>query len=509
MPGSGTTRIATLVMGLSVSAGVWLLLRAGGSMRATAVSALAGGALGIAVLLSAGETPLRRAGSTLLVPVTAVLLVGGFGLAVLDGVLGSLGNGIRVPVVVRALLAHVGVAVAASAGTFGVLGTITDGIGDGAVARFWKTAITTEIVLVAALGLLVAVRFDALTALDLPTGDLSAAADPFLRPADPRVALVTFWLIVAGVLVMGRRTLSALPLVELAGRSSRPQLETGLDRADSVLRSATVAVVAVTFLSALGFATDPDAGVFAMESIQPVLSVLENQPLRRALVAVTLALGAIVLVVGGLQRVTGSVTGLLRRLIPSILGGVVVIVAAWLASPFVAGLLPDVPATYRPSVAALLDALTPAGALLAAIAVAVFLLTVLLATLVGAGGVSYVPARNAGGAIAGAGLAVGSILIGVSGGEPAVIFAVVALSILAWNASERGVTTRAELGTRAGLNLDVVHTVAALSVALPGMAVAWLLYSNALSDIAVPGGTLVGVLVTLAASLVLLAALRG
>ncbi|WEL22739.1 hypothetical protein [Halorhabdus sp. BNX81] len=506
MAGSGTTRIATLVMGLSVSAGVWLLVGAGGSMRATAVSALAGGTLGIAVLLSAGETPLRRAVSTLFVPVTAVLLVGGFGLAIFDGVLGTLGDGFRVPVVGRALLAHVGVAVAASAGTFGVLGTITDGIGDGAVARFWKTAITTEIVLVAALGLLVALRFDA---LDLPTGDLSAAADPFLRPADPRVALVTFWLIVAGGLVMGRRTLSALPLVELAGRSSRPQLETGLDRADSVLRSATVAVVAVTFLSALGFATDPDAGVFAMESIQPVLSVLENQPLRRALVAVTLALGAIVLVVGGLQRVTGSVTGLLRRLIPSILGGVVVIVAAWFASPFVAGLLADVPATYRPSAASLLDALTPAGALLAAVAVAVFLLAVLLAMLVGAGGVSYVPARNGGGAIASAGLAVGTILVGVAGGGPVVVFAGVALSIVAWNASERGVTTRAELGARGALHLDVVHTVAALSVALPGMAVAWLLYSNTLSDLAVPGGTLVGVLATLAASLVLLVALRG
>lgn len=509
MAGSGTTRIATLVMGLSVSAGVWLLLRAGGSMRATGVSALAGGALGIAVLLSAGETPLRRAGSTLLVPVTAVLLVGGFGLAILDGVLGSLGDGFRLPVIGRALLAHVGLSVAGCAGAFGVVGTITDGIGDGAVARFWTTAIATEIVLAGALGLLVALRFDALAALDLPTGDLSAAVDPFLRPVDPRVALVTFWLIVAGVLVMVRRTLSALPLVELAGRSRRAQLETGLDRADSVLRSATVAVVAVTFLSALGFASEPDAGVFAMESIQPVLSVLENQPLRRALVAVTLALGAVVLVVGGLQRVTGSVTGLLRRLIPSIFGGVVVIVAAWFASPVVPGLLADVPATYRPSAAALLDALTPAGALLAAVAVAVFLLAVLLAMLVGAGGVSYVPARNGGGAIASAGLAVGTILVGVAGGGPVVVFAAVALSILAWNASERGVTTRAELGARGALHLDVVHTVAALSVALPGMAVAWLLYSNTLSDIAVPGGTLVGVLVTLAASLVFLVALRG
>jgi hypothetical protein len=402
------------------------------------------------------------------------------------------------------------VIVAVGMAAFGVVATLDMGVGKGAVTELWGTAMRALFGIGVALAGLLVLQLDALAAvpISIPGVDGSIFTAFVYRPSEPLVVLVTFWLLMTLQVGTLKLLVAVAPIGELTPQTKQAAVRRGLSRTHSVLNAA--------FAMALGLTTVSILLTFGGVDLRPLLAffpaafeLFAAPGLRRGLVSGIglVTLGTVLL--GGLQFVTGRVTDTVGSLIPSLLAGGSAVAVAVVGSPLVPRVVDRIPETPVVPVDQVVDALTPTGVVLAALTVAVALLTGVLAVIVTAGGLRYVPRRTAGSAIASAGLGLGAIAVGIAGAGVLVVFATVAVSILVWNIGERSVTTRAELGSLPSVQLEAVHTFSALGLAVVGVGLAWGLYTNALGRLAVSGGTLVGVLASAVGVLLLVVALRG
>lgn len=506
MVGAGTTRAGTALTATAVAGGLTLLASANGSTRATIISAIAGALLGGLVLVRVRDTPLGTTAASLFVPVVALLAVAGLGLSILDAATPTALE--NTTLLVERLLGHVGVSFAAGVATAGTVGTLADGIGDGGVTGLWKTTVATAI----PVGIWLAASFVFQEGATIAVGgvDTGAITRPIFRPDDVMIGLVTLSMLAIAFLVTIRWALNAAPILELAPRSRRSSLEDTLERVDATLRIArtwaiVVAVVATTLVAA-GRHTE----LFSIPpSARPLLAATTNGGIRTTLGLGIVAAVSITSAVWLLGRLTGNAAAFLRRVGPSVLGGVVTVVVVTLASPLIRALVSVVPAEQRPLVENVVARHTPTVVALSVVAIALAALGTLLATVAFSGGIGLLPSRASAGVLASGGLALGAVVVGVTNGRPPVVFGVVALSILAWDVSERGVVTRAELDAVPAPRTEVVQALGTTVVVGGAAVLAWAIYTRALPRITAPNATAVGVLSAVLATLLLVFALRG
>ena len=503
LPEADTTRLTSLLIAATVAAGGWLLTTATGTTRPALAAGLAGGLLGLTVLIRDTETPIGTAIVTLLLPVPSLVGLVALGLPVRELV----GLAIGGEPFVRPLIGQLGVTIAVGVAAFGVVATLDTGVGKGAVAELWGTAVRALFGIGVTLAGLLVLQFDAVTAVPIPGIDGSVFTAFVFQPSEPPVVVVTFWLLWCLLVGSLKLLLAVAPILELTPQTKQATVERGLSRTHSALNLTFGLLLALTtgaMLLALGV-----ADLRALLARFPAAFELFATPgLRRGLVAGIGLVGVGTVLLGGLQFVTGRVTDTVGSLVPSLLAGGSAVAVAVVGSPLVPRAVDRVPETPLP-VEQVTTALTPPGVVLAVLAVAVALLTLVLALIVAAGGLKYIPRRTAGSAIAAAGLGAGAIAVGIYGVDTLVIFVAVATSILVWHMGERSVTTRAELGPLPSVQLEAVHTFSALGLAVVGVGLAWGLYTNVLGRLAVSGGTLVGVLASTVGVLILVSTLRG
>lgn len=507
MPGSGTTRTGTALTGLAVAMGIVLLAVGEGSSRATALAALAGFLLGALVIVRARGTALGTATASLLLPVAAVLALGALALSIADATLVVPAS--TPAVSIGRLVGHVGVSLAVGAATAGAIGTLEDGVGDGAVTHFWGTTVGTLVPI--SLWLVIVLGVGEISTISALIGvDVEAFLRLIVAPADPLVGAVTLWLGILALLETFRRALRAAPVVELTPRSTRESAVERVERIDSVVRTGRTVAIVLPIAVGGGVTAGLFADVFSLPpAVLALVDVTTRPGLRRATGIAVVCFGAFTLSVWTLRRLTGTVAGIVGRVGPSVLGGFVTIVVVTLGSPLVWTVIDVVPPAQRPLVRELLARHSPAVVVLAVAALSLFALGTLLATVALAGAIKVIPARASAGAIAAGGLALGALAVGFTRGRPLVVFGVVALSIVAWDASERGVVTRVELGTRPPSRLEVLQTIGTAAVTGVGLTLAWVLYSIVLPEVRASQGTLVGVLTAILAALALVFVLRG
>jgi len=500
--GAGASRPASLAVAVAVGTGLLVVGAMGRAVGGVALTTVAGIVLGVATLCRAREGPAWTATGAALTPLVA--LGGAVGVAlVVDGrgVLGAAAGGD-----VSAALPAVALAVGAGVAAFGATGTLGDGIGDGAVRRVHRSALTTSTVVGAAFGAVLVARFEALDALPTPTVDLGVLLDPVLSPGGPTMALVSFFLLLVAAALSCRAALSTLPITELASRERREAVERAAERLDTDLR-ATVKYGVV-------------AASVSLPTVLPV--VREALPVARvgALVAPTgprvlllgLALVAAGLALAGrlLQAATGSTASVLGRLLPATTGGVWVLLVAFGATGAIREAAGSLPSAARPVATELLTTLSPAGAALGATTVALAGMTAALTALIVLAGIGLIPTRGSGGALAGAGLTLCAVVLGV-GSAPApalATFALVGLGIVAWDASEQGVAARADLGPWSAGRIEAVHAVGSVAVATVGVGVAWVAL-GLVDTVAIADGALLGAVAAVAGAVLLLGVLRG
>jgi len=503
LPEADTTRLTSLLIAATVAAGGWLLTTATGTTRPALAAGLAGGLLGLIVLIRDTGTPVGTAVATLLLPIPSLVGLVALGLPVRELV----GLAIGGEPFVRPLIGELGVTIAVGVAAFGVVATLDTGVGKGAVAELWGTAVRALFGIGVTLAGLLVLQFDAVTAVPIPGIDGSVLTAFVFQPSEPPVVVVTFWLLWCLLVGSLKLLLAVAPILELTPQTKQATVERGLSRTHSALNLTFGLLLALTtgaMLLALGV-----ADLRALLARFPAAFELFATPgLRRGLVAGIGLVGVGTVLFGGLQFVTGRVTDTVGSLVPSLLAGGSVVAVAVVGSPLVPRAVDRVPETPLP-VEQVTTALTPPGVVLAVLAVAVALLTLVLALIVAAGGLKYIPRRTAGSAIAAAGLGAGAIAVGIYGVDTLVIFVAVATSILVWHMGERSVTTRAELGPLPSVQLEAVHTFSALGLAVVGVGLAWGLYTNVLGRLAVSGGTLVGVLASTVGVLILVSTLRG
>jgi hypothetical protein len=312
--------------------------------------------------------------------------------------------------------------------------------------------------------------------------------------------LVTFWALVLALVESTRITLANLPLAELASRSQRERILKLMLRADKSLKT-------VTYLSlVLGLSSLALPAV--RTALFEIVTVLATPALRSLLLALAVGLFVISFAIYSLQRLAGQVAGALGTYLPAVAGGILAIGVAAVATPLAGRTRSQLPQSLQEPARNLVDAFSPVGLILALIAVAILVLLVAMAVIVGAGALRYVPSWGAGGAFAAAGLVVGAVSVGATGGSAIVVFVVVALGVLAWDASEHGVISRAELKGPA-TSVEAVHIVGSLAVAGLGVGVAWLSYTILLGAVAVPDGSLPGAVGAIVATLLVIGMLRG
>jgi len=503
LPEADTTRFTSFLIAVAVALGGWLLTTATGTRQPALAAGLAGGLLGLTVLIRDTETPIGTAVATLLLAVPSLVGLVALGLPVRELVPLAIGG----EPFVRPLIGQLGVTIAVGVAAFGVVATLDTGVGKGAVAKLWGTAVRALFGIGVALAGLLVLQLDALTAVPIPGVDGSIVTAFIYQPSEPLVVVITFWLLMSLQVGCLKLLVAVAPVLELTSQTREDTVERLLSRTHSVLNATfalALALTGVALVVALS-STNPDR-FFAQ---YPAAYTLFTAPgLRRGLVAGIglVAVGTVLL--GGLQFVTGRVTDTVGSLVPSLLAGGGAVAVAVVGSPVVPRAVSRVPDTPLP-VEQVITALTPPGAILAVLAIAVALLTLVLAAVVAAGGLQYIPRRTAGSAIASAGLGFGAIAVGIYGGDTLVVFVAVAVSILVWHMGERSVTTRAELGPLPSVQLEAVHTFSALGLAAVGVGLAWGLYTNVLGRLAVSGGTLVGVLASTVGVLILVSTLRG
>ena len=505
LPKPNTTRLGSLLIATTVALGGWLLTSATGTTRPGLAAGVAGGLLGAIILVRNTGTPLGTAVATLLLPVTSLVGVVAVGLPLRELVpLAVAGDPF-----VRPLIGQLGVTVAVGMAAFGVVATLDTGVGEGAVAKLWGTAVRALIGIGVPLAGLLVLQFDALTAvpISIPGIDGSTLTTFLYQPSESVFVLVSFWLLVTLQIAALKLLIVVAPIMELTPQTNQESVGQLLSRTHSVINTAFVPVLGLTFVSILlAFGVSDPRALLARFPV--VFELLAAPSLRRGLVSgiglVTLG----VVLLSGLQFVAGRVTDTVGRLIPSMLAGGSAVAVAIVGSPLVPQTVSRIPETPVP-VDEVVTALTPAGVVLAGVTVAVALLTGVLAMIVTAGGMKYIPRRTAGSAIASAGLGVGTIAAGIGGTDVLVVFAAVAASLFIWNTGERSVTTQAELGPSSSIQLEAIHMFSALGLAVVGVGLAWGLYTNALSRLIVSDGTLVGVLASTVGVLLLVVAIRG
>lgn len=503
LPEPDTTRLTSLLIAVAVAVGGWVLTTATGTTRPALAAGLAGGLLGATILIRDTETPIGTAVSTLLLPVPSLGGLVALGLSVRD----------LVPLAIsgepflRPLIGQLGVTIAVGMAAFGVVATLDTGVGKGAVANLWGTAVRASFGTGVALAGLLVLQFDALTAVSVPGVDGSIVSAFVFQPSEPPVVVVTFWLLCCVLVGSLKLLIAVAPIVELTPQTKQATVERWLSRTGSVLNVTFALLLGLTMVAmvlALGV-----ADLRGLLARFPAAFELFAAPgLRRGLVAGIGLVGGGTVLLGGLQFITGRVTDTVGSLVPSLLAGGAAVAVAVVGSPVVPRVVSRVPDTPLP-IRQVTTALTPPGVVLAVLAIAVALLTVVLALVVAAGGLRYIPRRTAGSAITAAGLGFGAITAGIYGVDTLVVFAAVAISILVWHMGERSVTTRAELGALPSVQLEAVHTFSALGLAAVGVGLAWGLYTNVLGRLAVSGGTLVGVLASAVGVLILVSTLRG
>lgn len=505
LPKPDTTRLGSLLVAITVAFGGWLLTSATGTARPALAAGVAGGLLGVIVLIRDSGTPVGIGVTTLLLPIPSFIGLIAVGLPLRELVpLAIAGEPF-----VRPLISQLGVPIGVGIAAFGVVATFDTSVGKGAVANLWGTAVRALFGICVPLAGLLVLQFNTLTAVPISTPSINPARlTTFIyQPSEPVLVPISFWLLVTLQIVTLKLLVMVAPIMELTPQTNQESTDRVLFRTHSVLNTAFVAALGLTVVSGLLAVTvsDPQA---LIARFPEVFDILTAPGLRRALVSGVgfLTLGAVLL--GGLQFIAGRVTNTVGRLVPSVLAGGSAVTVAVVGSPLVPQATSRIPETPIP-VEQVVTALTPPGVVLAGITIAVALLTGVLTIIVLAGNLKYIPRRTAGSAIASAGLGFGAIAAAISGTEVVVIFIAVAVSILTWNTGERSVTTRTELGYSSSIQLEAVHLFSALGLAAIGIGLAWGLYTNVLSQLAVNGGTLTGVLASTVSVLLLVIALRG
>ncbi|MFB6100980.1 MAG: hypothetical protein ABEJ73_00255 [Haloplanus sp.] len=493
--GAGASRPASLVVAVAVGAGLALVAATGGAAIGVGVTALAGIGLGVAVLCRARDGPRWVAAASLLTPVVAL-----GGLVGVSLVVGRRGVGAGVGGLVFAL----GLAAGAGLAAFGATGTLGDGIGTGAVRGVWRVGMATTTVVGGALGVVFVTRADALGGLPVPTVDPMALLGPVVAPAHPTVALASFAVLVVGAALAGRAALSTLPVVELAARRRRESVAATVDSIDDTLAATVTYGVLAACVSLLTLVP----AVRSWFPVDAVAGLLGFPALRRAVLALAAVAGGVALVGRGLQAVTGSTASVLGRLLPATAGGVVVVLATLGGAGAVPRLVAATPPAVRPVAESLLATVGPVGVGLGVTVLGVSVLTGASTALIVAVGVGLVPRRGSGGALAGAGLTLCATVLGVGGAPALATVALVGLGVVAWDVSDQGVATRADLGPRSADRIEAVHAVGSVGVAAVGVAAAWAL-RRLVGGVAVSDGVLVGTVAAVAGAVLLLGVLRG
>lgn len=511
MPGSGTSRTALLLVALAVIIGIAALVTSTGSVRSPAMATVAGGLLGVAVIFRASDTPLGTAIASAIVPLVGVLAVATAGISVLDAsavAAASGGSSAGMPGNLRFVVRHLGVTIGAGLGAFGTVGTLRDGIGDGAVGQLCRSIVAMLAVIGTALVIILAPSHEALLRLPVTAMNLSPFVDPLFSPNDPGITLLTFWVLGTVAVWSAKAALDRLPILALASRSRRERMSSLVEQIDGVLRGGVRFCLLFVVASLLLIGGDTTAMFEAVPVPREVVTALEAPVLRVFLLSAIAVLAGITFFTQAIQWTTGSVASAIRAHLPAAFGGILAILIAVIAAPLVGKVRSRLPEGFNESIGTFVESYSPVGVVLAAVAVAVFLLLLALTVIALGGALGYVPSRSAGGAIAAAGLVIGALSVGATRGSAVVVFLVVALSLLAWDVNEYGVTIRAELKNPA-TRTETVHAVGSLAVAALGVGVAWGFYGILLGAVAVPDGSLAGAIGTIVAVLLLLGMLRG
>jgi hypothetical protein len=228
---------------------------------------------------------------------------------------------------------------------------------------------------------------------------------------------------------------------------------------------------------------------------------------RLLLLSVAAVAAALALAARLLRAMAGTTASTLGRLLPATAGGALVVLVAVGAGGQIRTAVAGLPPAVRPVAVELLDALSPTGvALGAAVAALVALLAALTALFVSLR-IDLVPARERGGALAGAGLSTCAVVLGVGSAPALATFVLVGLGAVAWDVSDQGAAVRADLGAGSAGRLEAVHAVGSAATATVGVGVAWVSL-GLVGAVALPDGVLVGAVAAVAAAVILLGVVR-
>jgi hypothetical protein len=485
-------RPASLTVSLAVGVGLIVAGVMGGAAAGIALTAAAGIALGAAALVRARDGPAAAATGAALTPLVA--LGGVAGVVLVAAARGVLGGGLVAAVPAVALAVGAGVAAVGAAGTLG------EGIDERAIRRVFRSAAATVTVVGLAFVALLAARFDAVS---VPTLSPSALLDPVLSPGGPTVALVTFFGLVVTAALACRWALSALPITELLPRARREAAERAVDRLDADCQALTkygVIAASASLPTAIPAVREalPVAGVAAL--------VVPTGP-RLVLLVLAAVAATLALVARLLRAAAGATASTLGRLLPATAGGVLVVLVAVGAGGPVRAAVERLPPAVRPAAADLLGALSPTGLALGLAVVALVALLAALTALFVALRIDLVPARERGGALAGAGLSTCAVVLGVGGASPLATFVLVGLGVVAWDVNDQGAAVRADLGPQSAGRLEAVHAVGSVATATVGVGVAWASL-GLVGAVALPDGVLLGAVAAVAAAVILLGVVR-
>lgn len=299
---------------------------------------------------------------------------------------------------------------------------------------------------------------------------VDAVLDLLLTPSDPAVSLVVFPGLLAVVCVALRLALQLLPVVELVPDDAEA---TWGARAHTVELGLRIGIVGfgVLALAMIPLTLGEDASaaeVFPSVLYEGLVAVATASGLRQAVFLVMVAAVGIALLLRTVTGVAGvNHRAVVTRLIPISLGGLVTLGLAT-ALPAVLALVGQVPglAGQLEMVMAEFEVgafhLLTAGVVgvLGAVALLLFGVTIL-------GGLGVIPERGVSSTTVAAGLFLVGIGVGIGQPQPVVIAALVALSLVVWDAGRYGVDIATELGPNPGsTTVEVAHLGGSLVTAL-------------------------------------------
>ena len=507
LPEPNTTRATSLLMMGAVGVGIWLLTTVTGSRQPPLVAALAGGIVGITMLISDTETPVGGLAASLFAPAVSLLVLGAV-LAPIWVLVQSVllqSEVVGIESILRFAVGQVGIALAAGMATFGVVGTLDGEFGEGGATQLLRNTDTAVLGPMIVLAGVAVVRLDALASMPVLGVERALPTLSVLDSPVPAAVLLSSWGVATVFVGVLKLTLAVAPIVELSPQPREAAVGATLARLNRGI-SVGWGVMTLLTLAPVGLAM---ADLVEIRRFEPVIGLLETDGLRRGLLQASGLLALVGVILWGLQAVTGRVTNAVSRLMPILVAAASAGAIAVAGGPFVGQAVARVPAVYQPQIEQVVSALTPTGVVLAVIVAAMGLLSVALMVVAVGGGIRYVPKRTAGSALASAGLAVGAIAAGVYGAGVLVVAGVVAVSVFVWSIGEQSVTTRTELGEASSVQLEAVHTISAVGLAGGGIALTWGLSTIALNRLTVADGTLLGVLASAVGILILVVGIRG